>query len=626
MKSIEAFLSQLHNLKVKVWAENEELCYKAPKGVVTKDLLAEIVERKTEILAFLRQAALATRSHLPPIEPFSRERDIPLSFAQQRLWFLDRLEGKNATAYNMPADLRLEGPLHRAALSSSLQEIIQRHETLRTTFSMKDEKPVQVIHQSVNNDPLTVVDLQGLSSVKQGTEIQKLAEENAQRPFDLSKGPLFSAVLLQLGINSHILLLTMHHIISDGWSMEVFISEFSALYEAFLQEKSSPLEPLPIQYADFSLWQRQWLSGEALQTQLNYWQQKLADATHTLEIPGDHPRPPVYTFNGGAENIAITPELTRKLTSLSQQTGDTLFMTTLAAFAMLLSRYSGMEDIVIGSPIANRTRKETEPLIGLFVNTLALRIDLSGNPTFLELLARVRKTTLESYDHQDLPFEQVVEALQPKRDMSRNPLAQVAFAYQNVPQSAFELPNMAISPVEFETHTVRMDLEFHIWEVDGGLECRLLYYKDIFEAATIKRLLGGFHTLLTSIAENPGRPVLDYSLLSKAEQHKLLVEWNSTETNYPSDKCIHQLFEAQAEGTPDAVAVVFNEQQLTYRELNTRSNQLAHHLQTLGVEPEMPVGISVARSAALLIGWLGILKSGGAYLFLESSTSAKRLA
>ncbi|MCP4256666.1 MAG: hypothetical protein GY774_03955, partial [Planctomycetes bacterium] len=456
-----------------------------------------IAELSEQIEAFHRNNQNCS---VPPLKRFERTSDLPLSFAQERLWFLYQLIPDNPF-YNMPEALHFKGSLNPEALKQCFRELVQRHETLRTTFSTKDGKPVQVIHPfSEESVRLPVIDLTELSSGEQEKEILKIISVETQRPFDFTLGPLFRSILIKQDVDSHVLLFIVHHILSDGWSIGVSIRELSILYEAFSQDQPSPLPPLAVQYADFTLWQRQWLSGEVLQTQLSYWQEKLADAPQVLELPNDHPRPPIHTFNGGRELLKITPELTQQLRSISHEADATLFMTTLAGFAILLGRYSGMDDLVISVPIANRTHKELEQLIGFFVNTLALRIDLTGNPTFPELLARVRKVTLESYAHQDLPFEQLVETLQPERDMTRNPLVQVSLVFQNAPQTAFELPNLTISQVEFETETARMDLEFHVWEEGGGMEFCMYYYKDLFEEATIKRLLGHFHTLLASIA------------------------------------------------------------------------------------------------------------------------------
>ncbi|MDM8557744.1 amino acid adenylation domain-containing protein [Candidatus Parabeggiatoa sp. HSG14] len=563
---------------------------------------------------------------VPPIELINRSDELPLSFAQERLWFLNQLTHDNPF-YNTPTAVRLVGILNIAALTQSLKEIVKRHETLRTNFQIANGKPVQVIHPSSTDDiQFLIIDLQGLPENKRSVEVQYLATEEAQHPFDIKCDRLLRATLLKLQSEENVLLVTLHHIISDAWSLGILVNELSSLYKAFSMAQPSPLPKLPIQYVDFAHWQRQWLSGVVLETQLHYWQQQLDGAPRVLEISTDYPRPPVHTFRGSNEYFEIPPKLTQQLKSFSQQENVTLFMTLLAAFAILLSHYSGQKDIVIGSPIANRTRQEIETLIGFFVNTLALRIDLSGNPTFLDLLKRVRKMTLDAYAHQELPFEQLVEALQPERDMTRNPLVQVALAFQNVPMPSLELKELTLSSLDFESKTVRFDLEFFLWETEGKVIGNFCYYTDLFEAVTIKRLLGHFKTLLIAIAEEPKKPIFEYSLLSEAERHQLLVEWNNTQTNYPRNKCIHQLFEAQVEQNPNAIAVVFENQSLTYKELNTKANQLAHHLQTLGVKPEILVGICVERSLEMVYGLLSILKAGGAYVPLDPNYPQERLA
>jgi amino acid adenylation domain-containing protein/FkbH-like protein len=562
----------------------------------------------------------------PPITPIARTDNLPLSFAQERLWFLEQLTPDNPF-YNTPGAVRFVGKLNNVALEQSLREIIQRHETLRTNFQMVDGKPVPLIHPfPIRDYQVSRLDLQALPEAKQTIEVQRLVTEEAQRSFDLKHDTLLRATLLKLQANEHVLLVTIHHIVTDGWSMGVFIRDLSTLYEAFLTGNPSPLPKLPIQYVDFAHWQRQWLSGTVLEAQLSYWKQQLADAPPVLELPLDHPRPPVHTFQGATESFEITINLTQQLKSLSQQAGVTLFMTSLAAFAILLQRYTGQENIVIGSPIANRTHQEIEPLIGFFVNTLALCIDLSGNPNFLEVLKRVRQVTLGAYAHQDLPFEQLVEALQPERDLTRNPLIQVTLDFQNTPMPPLELKGLSLSPVEFESGTVRFDVEFFIWEENEKLLGRFCYYKDLFEVATIKRLLGHFQTLLAAITAKPKRSIFEYSILNETERHQLQVEWNNTQTDYPKDKCLHHLFEAQVAQTPDAIAVVFENQSLTYRELNNKTNQLAHYLDSLRVKPEVLVGLCIERSLEMVIGLLGILKAGGAYVPLDPSYPPERVA
>jgi len=560
---------------------------------------------------------------LSTIKPIARTDELPLSFGQQRLWFLNQLEGPNAT-YNMPSVLRLVGTLHRAALEESLTEIVRRHESLRTTFTTINGKPHQVIHQSFN--PIKeVVDLQPLAAAEQTSEILSNAQEEAQRPFALAEGPLVRATLLKLSAEEHVLLFTMHHIISDGWSIGVIIQELSSLYNAFSQGQPSPLPALPIQYVDFAHWQRQWLTGEVLEAQLNYWRQQLMGVPALLELPTDYPRPASLSYQGATQEIQLTAELTQQLKKLSQQTGTTLFMTLLSAFAVLLSRYSGMNDIVIGSPIANRTQSQTESLIGFFVNTLVFRIDLEGDPNVTALLKRVRRVALDAYANQDIPFEQLVEELQPVRSFSHSPLFQVMFVLQNVPTGSLELVGLSLTPLEPESVVAQFDLTLSMEETDQGLDGTLEYSTDLFGAATMERLMGHFKTLLTGLVANPQQPIHELPLLTEAEQQQLLA-WNDTATDYPHDKTLVDLFEDQVEKTPEAIAVVFEDQQLTYRALNTKANQLAHYLQNMGVKPDILVGICVERSLEMVIGLFGILKAGGAYLPLDPAYPAARLA
>ena len=629
MKPIKQFLSELNNFNIKLWVEDEQLRYKASKGALTPSLRAELVERKAEIMTFLSDAQLDdSDATLPPIVSLSRNDNdnLPLSFAQQRLWFLDQLEDSGSATYNMASTLRLLGSLHITALEQSLLEIVQRHETLRTTFQMLNGKPVQVIQPfSAESLRLSVVDLQLMSSEKQTFEVQRLASEDAQRPFDLTKGPLLRTTLWQLGPQEHVIGVTMHHIISDGWSLGLFIREFTTLYEAFSKGQPSPLAPLPIQYADFAYWQRQWLSKEALQKQLNYWQQQLANVPALLELPTDHPRPPIQRFEGHIQPFEINEELSNQLNKLSQQADATLFMTLLAAFVTLLGRYSGSDDLVVGSPIAGRNNRKTESLIGFFVNTLVLRLNCSGNPSFFDLLTHVRQVCVNAYAHQDVPFEQLVEVLQLERNLSHTPLFQVVFVLQNTPKENLALANLSISPFAREHVTAKFDLTLSMTETAQGLVGSFEYNTDLFERATIERMVGHFQTLLVGIVETPQQPIHDLPLLTKPEYQQLMA-WNNTAVAYPQDQCIHQLFEAQVEKRPDAIAVVFENQQLTYRELNTKVNQLAHYLQTLGVKPEVLVGICVERSVEMIIGLLGILKAGGAYVPLDPSYPQERLA
>ncbi|HEX2250800.1 MAG TPA: condensation domain-containing protein, partial [Gemmatimonadales bacterium] len=519
-----------------------------------------------------------------------------LSFAQQRLWFLDQIEPANP-AYNIHVALRLTGALSVPILEQSLSEILRRHEALRTTFRTVDGQPVQII-ASAKPLRLPVVDLSGLRTPDRETEVQRLAAEEAGSPFHLARGPLFRTMLLRLDAEEHVLLLTMHHIVSDGWSTEVLYRELGTLYEAFSAAPGaraaggSPLPELPIQYADYAVWQRDWLQGEVLETQLAYWKEQLGDSPPMLALPTDRPRPTLQTYRGARHEMVISRRATEGLKALSQREGAPLFTTLLAAFQTLLSRYTGQDDLLVGTPIANRTRVETERLIGFFANTLALRTDLSGDPTFLELLGRVREVALGAYAHQDLPFEKVVEELQPKRDLSHMPLFQVMFAFQNVlgahgvGGSSLKLaPGLTACPLQVDSGVAKFDLTLYLSETEQGLKGSWQYNIDLFEAATIERMAEHFQALLDGIVANPERSLSKLPLLSDVERYQLLVAWNQTEAPYPHDRCFHHLFEEQVERTPDAVAVRCEEERLTYGELNGRANQLARRLQRLGVGP-----------------------------------------
>ena len=631
---LEEFLSELSHLNVKLWLDGDDLRYQAPNRTLTPTLLAQLRSRKTEIRSFLRQANSTLQSATAPIQPVARASAPPLSCAQQRLWFLTQLE-PDGSAYNISRVYRLTGVLNISALEQSLCEIVRRHESLHTTFLAIDGQPSQVITPDIFL-PLPLIDLQDLPLDQRQAVAEQKAAEEVRQPFDLAQGPLLRAKLLRLDAEEHVLLLIMHHIIADGWSIDVFFRELTLLYEAFSNGQASPLAKLPIQYADFAVWQRQWLQGDALASQLDYWKQQLGGVLPVLELPTDRPRPPEQTHRGAYQILELTPDLTAALKALSQQQGATLFMTLLAAFQSLLHRYCGQDDIVVGSPIAGRNRLETEALIGFFVNNLALRTHLGGNPSFRELLVRVRKMVLKAYSHQDLPFEKLVEELQPKRNQSRAPLFQVMFVLQNLSWQPLELSGLTLKPMLVHNGAAKFDLTLMMWETTQGLSGLLEYNIDLFDASTISRILGHFQTLLEGIVANPDQRLSDLPLLTSAEHQQLLVDWNNTQTEYSQDHCIHQLFEIQVEQTPDAVALVFigepnvtshrTHQQLTYRQLNTRANQLAHHLQTLGVGPGDLVGLCLERSIEMVVGLLGILKAGAAYVPLDPTYPQERLA
>jgi amino acid adenylation domain len=544
----------------------------------------------------------------------------PLSFAQQRLWFLDQLVPSNPF-YNVDATIRLNLELDVVALERSLNEIVRRHEALRTTFALVDGEPVQVIAPELAV-PLPLVDLR--AHPEREVEAYRLATAEALRPFDLARGPLVRTCLLRLGEAEWVLLLTMHHIVSDGWSMGVSYRELTALYGAFASGGPSPLSELPIQYADFAVWQRGWLSGSVLAEQLAYWKERLAGLPR-LELPTDYPRPPVLTYAGGSHAFTLPPALAERLKTLVRGEGVTLFMTLLAAFQALLARYTGQDDVVVGSPIANRNRAEVEGLIGFFVNSLVLRTSLAGNPSFRVLLGRVREVCLGAYAHQDLPFEKLVAELQPERDLSRNPLFQVTFQLFNVPGAGRPDEPSAL-PLEVKGATAIFDLRVDMREgAEGALLGRIEYSTDLFGAGTIERLAGHYRRLLEAVADDPDRRLGELPLLTEDER-RLFGEWNQTARFYPRDTTIHTLFEARAGASPEALALIGGQERLSYGELNRRANRLAHHLRARGVGPETLVGVCLERSPGLVVVLLAVLKAGGAYLPLDPAYPPARLA
>ncbi|MEH2262461.1 non-ribosomal peptide synthetase [Nostoc sp.] len=560
----------------------------------------------------------------PPLSTIPRSAPIPLSFAQRRIWFLNQLES-DSTSYNSPIALRFSGKLNIDALESSLNEIIRRHEALRTNFVTVDGQPVQLIAATLNLN-LPLVDLQHLPVLEREFAMQRLANTEALRPFDLEQEPLVRVNLLQLYKDEYVLLLTLHHIIFDGWSLGVLYQELATLYSGFCSNDIPLLAELPIQYADFAVWQRRWLTREALQTQIDYWKQQLKDASTLLELPTDRPRTAIQTFQGAHQYVTLPPDLSQALANLCRREKVTLFMTLYAAFVTLLYRYTDSDDILVGTPIANRNRQEIESLIGFFVNTLVLRTQFQGNPTFQSVLSGVREMALQAYAHQDLPFEELVEVLQPARSLSHSPLFQVMFVFQNTPIPAIDLPELKVSSLAVETGTTNFDLTLSMENTTSGLIAEWEYNSDLFDDSTIARMAGHFQVLLEGIVSSPSSRISDLPLLRELEQQQLFREWNSTFVEYPQHKCIHQLFESQVEQTPDAIAVIFENEQLTYSQLNTKANQLAHHLQSLGVKPEAMVGICVERSLFMLIGLLGILKAGGAYVPLDPAYPSERLA
>ncbi len=549
----------------------------------------------------------------------------PLSFAQQRLWFLDQYETERPV-YNIPLRMPLQGSVDARAVEAAVREIVRRHAALRTTFRVVDGQPVQ--HVAPPGDfPVPLIDLRGLPEDERRRELDRLAAAEHEHRFDLVRGPLFRASLVRAGNTEHVLLLTTHHIVSDGWSMGILLREFDQLYAAFSSGRPSPLPELTLQYGDFARRQRDELRGEKLEALIEFWRRKLADAPPTIELPTDRPRPKLQTFNGETQLFRVPKPVAQQLAELGRKSGVTTFMTLLAAFEVLLARWTGRTDIVLGTPIANRNRAEIEPLIGFFVNTLVLRTDLSGDPTFRELLQRVREVTLEAYAHQDLPFEKLVEELQPERDPAHTPVIQVLFALQNLPTMA---NGMAGDPGDSDEPTViagnaRFDMSLFMAEVDNGLVGELEYNRDLFDTATITRLIARFQRALAALASEPEQRIADLPLMDEAERRALEAAWSGPRTDVPRVGA-HALFEARARANPHEAAAVFGERRMSYGELDERANRFARYLQANGVGPEVRVGMCLDRSFDMLVTILGIWKAGGTYVPLDPAYPAARLA
>jgi amino acid adenylation domain-containing protein len=580
--------------------------------------------KRALLSALLRDEGLRNNSDQAKIIPRrTGEGPIPLSCAQERLWFLAQL-GPEDSSYNLTTAIRLRGDLEVNALEWGLSEISRRHEVLRTTFTAVAGQSRQIIARA-ESMTLPVTDLQNLPEAEQETEIRRLVRAEARRPFDLQAGPLWRVHLFRLAGRSHVLLISMHHIVTDGWSQGVFVRELAALYAACSNSRSASLPALPIQYADFAVWQRQRLQGHALDEQLAYWKRQLAELP-ALALPTDHSRPAVSHFACGTQSFLLPPSLSAELKALSRREGVTLFMTLLAAFQVLLGRYCGQEDIALGTPVSNRGRPELEGLIGFFVNTLVLRTKLSGNPTFRELLRRVQEMSLAAFAHQDMPFEKLVAELRPERNLSRNPLFQVLFVFQNAPQETLRFSGLELSYLDAETTTTPFDLVVGLMEEADGISGALEFRTELFEPAAIARLAEHYRQLLTSLAASPDNRIDNLPLLTPAERHTLLVEWNRTQAAQPRGRCIHELISEQATRTPDALAVVGEVQCLTYQELDEQANRLAYALRRAGLKAEARVGVCLERSPQLLVALLAVLKAGGAYVPIDPAYPKERLA
>ncbi|HEX2270161.1 MAG TPA: condensation domain-containing protein, partial [Pyrinomonadaceae bacterium] len=618
--TVVELLTRLRQLDIRVWCEAGQLRYSAPSGALTPELREQLTRSKAELIRFLETAKISAPS-TTDLRPVPRNTPLPLSYAQQRLWLLTELE-PDTNAYHIPGAIRLEGVLNIKALEDALNEILRRHEILRTTFVKVNGELVQNIEPATHHQ-LPIVDL--TDAVDREAEVRRYAAEEASRPFDLVRGPLLRTSLLRLDETDHVLLFTMHHIISDGWSLGILVRELTVLYECFSQDLPSPLEDLPVQYADFAHWQREWLQGEVLEQQLDFWRKQLKGAPGVLELPLDHPRPKHQSFRGSKVSLNFSRELSQSLKELGQKHGGTLYTALLAGFQLLLSRYTNSKDIVVGAGMAGRTHSKVEPLIGFFVNTLVLRTDLSGEPSVSEMLGRVREVCLQAFAHQDLPFEKLVEELQPERNLSHQPLFQVMFVLQNAPRESLQLAGQRITLMKRESGTAKFDLIVSVVEGEEELSGVIEYRQELFEEETMVRLAKHYEQLLREMVADPAQKISRLRMLSAAEERQLVREWNETEREYPQEICIHELIARQAALTPEAIAVIAEGEEVSYGELDQRANQVANHLQTLGVGPEVVVGICVERSVAMVVGLLGILKAGGAYLPLDAEYPRERL-
>jgi amino acid adenylation domain-containing protein len=610
-------LAYFREAGAELWKDGDRIRYRAARGIITPAIRRELAQHKSELLDFLASAKPLPISVLPSLQPVTRNKELPLSFAQERIWFLSQLDPESPF-YNVHLAIRITGPLNLVALEQSFSEIVRRHEILRTTCSEIDGKPALTVVPALTLT-LPLVDLRQLPKGRREAEVVHLATAEAREPINLSKGPLLRVKLLLLNRQENVLLLTTHHFVSDGVSMRVLLMrELTLLYKAFSNDEPSSLSELPIQYADFSYWQRQYLKDNTLEDQIAYWKKKLMGAP-ALKIATDHGRPPILTFEGRTHSFKLPMHLSEAIKGLSRQQGTTLFMTLLAAFQTLLHRYSCQDDIVIGTVVSNRSPLETEELIGPFANSLALRTDFSGNPTFVELLTRVHDVVTGAFAHQDLPFEKLVEELRPERDLSCNPLFQIVFVLHSSSHDYnLNFPGARLRSLGVERGTTRFDLVLEMVEGQEELLGTLEYSTALFNDSTIERVQRHYQTLLEGIVANPNQRISNLALLTEPERQQLLVEWNDTKRDYPQDQCIHELFETQAQKTPDSIAVASDSARLTYRELNRRANQLAHHLQAAcGVRPEVLVGVYLERSLEMISGILGILKAGGAYLPLD---------
>ena len=625
MESVGKLIRRLLRSETLIWCEQGTVRFRGPKSSIGQSDLESLRVRKKEVVHFLQTSGL-TSGAMPLAAAMKRTSSLPTSLTQQRLWFLSQL-GMTGTAFHMSGGLRLQGVLDRTALRRALDRIVARHEILRTTFAEVDGEATQVIAAPENGMRLREEDLS--RAVDPAERLQALMAQEKEADFDLRAGPLIRACLVRLGEIEHVLLLTMHHIISDGWSISVLSKELSTLYGAYVKGQDDPLPPLVLQFADYVLWQRGWLRGDRLQRQSRYWQDRLAQAPELLELPRDHARPPFQSYAGSSVAVSLDAALASGLQALGRRHEATLFMTLLAGWALLLSRLSGQDEVVIGTPVANRTRAELEGLIGFFVNTLPLRIDISGAPTVAELLSRVRLELLGAQSHADIPFEQVVQQLDPARSLAHSPVFQAVLAWRNIPATGAGVhwPGLELRELPAPITTEQFDLTLFLEPArDGnGIAGRLSYATALFERSTVERYLGYWMKLLQGMVSDDRQAVHGLEMLPETERQRLLVQWNATQASYPRELCVHELFEEQVRRRPDELALVCGSKRLSYLQLSQRADALARALRDRGVRPDSLVGICLGREVSLVVGVLGVLKAGGAWLALDPDYPPQRL-
>ncbi|HMG56106.1 MAG TPA: condensation domain-containing protein, partial [Kofleriaceae bacterium] len=623
-QTVQDLLRRLRTLDIRLWVEGERLRYSARQGSLDDGLLSELRTWKPQLLAFLREAADAHRS-VPAIERVPRDRPLALSFAQERMWFLHEFqaEGQGRATYNMTGGLRLEGELDLAALRAAFTEIVRRHEALRTRFHLVDGA-LRAAIAPPHEIALPVVELDRLAPGERDAEIRRRSRDEALRPFDLAGEPLLRTAVFRLAADHHLLLVNMHHMVSDGWSLGVLIRELGALYRAYRAGRGSPLPELEVQYADYAAWQRGWLTGSVLDRQLAFWRDHLRDVPALLELPTDRPRPALQSYRGALVPVELDAQTARRVHALGKQHRATPFMVLLAGYAALLSRYSGALHLAIGTPVANR-RPSTEPLIGFFMNTMVIPVRVDPDAGFVALLDEVRRFSLEAQMHQDVPFEHLVEAVHPERSLSHTPVFQVMFILQNTPAGALELPGLRATMVDVERVTAKFDLTLSLEDRDGRFTGWLEYASDLFDRATAERIAGHYARLLHSALDAPERPIHALELLS-ADEDRALRGCRGPAVAIPPDGRIHTLIAAIAARFPERAALAFEHEAVSHGELDRRANQLAHHLRGLGVGPEQVVALQLGRSLDLVVCMLGVLKAGAAYLPLDPGMPGPRLA